>query len=75
MTDERCKHELIVGQCADCRPQVNSNTATTVKIFSIPAKFNGQCAYCLSPIKINEPISRDPDLSWSHTDCIIRDTE
>jgi ribosomal protein S27AE len=51
-TDERCKHELVIGQCADCRPQAPGSGNSTVKpekIIGVPtmrARYDSTCKGC-----------------------------
>jgi hypothetical protein len=50
MTEERCKHELLIGQCDLCKPRAAADpfTAPAEWGYSAPfsAQYAGQCAEC-----------------------------
>lgn len=81
MSEERCKHELITSQCADCRPHTHSKgryrTVTDPpRIHSIEARYTGECEACLDPIKPEQLIAFWVEAKrWLHTDCLMRELE
>jgi len=79
VSEERCKHELITNQCAECRPHPRGryrDLDSPKKLTSIHARHPGKCDYCVDPIKVGDWISPDPhEKTWNHTDCIERDNE
>lgn len=68
-TTERCKHELLVGQCAVClgqdkKPKPRA-TGTT-----IDAQYDGRCACgCKERFAVGDSITHSTDADgWCHTD-------
>ncbi len=55
MTEERCKHEMLVDTCDMCKPR-NKNEVSLFEGQGIPAKYKGRCRECGGVIIVGEYI-------------------
>jgi hypothetical protein len=79
-TEERCKHEMLLGECANCRglTEPNPHEGLLIARFGVVARYKARCACCPDhKITVGDTIARASeedgsglkDFGWVCADC------
>jgi hypothetical protein len=69
VTDDLCKHELMLGTCVDCRPRPPAGaTIARPRPVTFEARYPGRCAACTERFDVGDDMMRD-DGELIHPEC------